>query len=61
MPILESERVRSAKLRLVWRSDAVSCNEAMVHVLVNEQTYCILINGYSQTLTVEDVFALEVT
>lgn len=30
MPILERERVKSAKLRLVWRSDAVSCNEAKV-------------------------------
>ena len=29
MPILEMERVRSARVRLVWRSAAVSCSEAM--------------------------------
>lgn len=34
MPILERERVRSARLRLVWRLDTVSCNEAMGYALV---------------------------
>ena len=34
IPILERETVRSARLRLVWRSDAVSFNVAMVYMLV---------------------------
>ena len=35
IPIFERERVRSARLRVVWRLDAVFCSEAMVHRLVN--------------------------
>ena len=36
MPILERERVRSAKLRVVWRSDAVFCSEAVAAALVGK-------------------------
>lgn len=35
-PILERERVRSARLMLVWRSDAVFCSEAVGDAPIGE-------------------------
>ena len=46
MPTLERESVRSARLRLVWRLDAVSCNEAVVYQLISQKIVALIVCRY---------------